>query len=541
MRCDAPPLRCALACLRRAPRAAWERRSATPHGDDHRAVPEADPGRSPRRRRRRCCTRRAPGARFMALRQTPSAGPRADTTPHCAGRLSRSVVAAARSAVAWDAVPDALGVRVCDRARHHRAPGVRVRHARSSCAPARPGCRSPLNGEIADRAVRAVVRPRDGGHDRRAGAADAVRLRLRVRRLGRAARPKRTTITVPESDASLRGDLPLHRAPDGPGRRRRRRPRVRGTARATARPTARSPRAAARSTGCGCTSTTSSEATQLSLGLYADAGGTPGALLGAGSATTVQAGAWNEVELDQSAKVTAGRSVLDRPAEPGRQRGRPALARPGRRVRRRRGDGRDGDLAALPATGRPARLLRRAALGATAWRPRRRRPTWASTSSPGRLAFAATAGGAAPSPQSLVVQANNGGCGPCHWEISDDARLAVGDARRGDWPTEVSVSVDPSGLEPGIYRATVVVDRGPGIDATDDPGRAEGRRAGRAPRRRLELRRGQRLDGDPTAPVTATTARSRRAAHDGRRLRRRARVRRRARRGERARERLARR
>src|SRR4051794_30598686 len=51
-----------------------------------------------------------------------------------------------------------------------------------------------------------------------------------------------------------------------------------------------------------------SDATQLSLGLYADAGGTPGALLGSGTAATPQAGAWNEVELDQHPKLVAGRS-----------------------------------------------------------------------------------------------------------------------------------------------------------------------------------------------------------------------------------------
>ena len=51
----------------------------------------------------------------------------------------------------------------------------------------------------------------------------------------------------------------------------------------------------------------SSEATELSLGLYADAGGTPGALLGAGFAKSVQSGAWNEVELGLQPKVTAGR------------------------------------------------------------------------------------------------------------------------------------------------------------------------------------------------------------------------------------------
>jgi hypothetical protein len=88
---------------------------------------------------------------------------------------------------------------------------------------------------------------------------------------------------------------------------------------------------------------------------------------------------------------------------------------------------------------------------------------------PGRLAFAATAGGAAPASQSLIVGANSGGCAPCHWQISDDAPWLSETPTDGDWPTEVEVSVDPDGLEPGIYRATVVVDRGDGIDRTEIP------------------------------------------------------------------------
>jgi hypothetical protein len=68
-----------------------------------------------------------------------------------------------------------------------------------------------------------------------------------------------------------------------------------------------------------------------------------------------------------------------------------------------------------------------------------------------------------------VVAANSGGCAPCHWQISDDAPWLSETPGEGDWPTQVSVSVDPTGLKPGIHRATVVVDRGEGIDRTEIP------------------------------------------------------------------------
>jgi hypothetical protein len=213
----------------------------------------------------------------------------------------------------------------------------------------------------------------------------------------------------------------------------------------------------------------SSEATQLSLGLYADAGGTPGALLGAGSARTVQAGAWNEVVLEQPVKVAAGRSywigLLNPAASEGALRWRDRAGSSGGGEETSRAE----DLTALPATWATGETWSDGPLSAYGLAPAPPAPDLGVDVEPGRLAFAATAGGAAPASQSLVVGANSGGCAPCHWQISDDAPWLSETPGEGDWPTQVSVSVDPTGLKPGIHRATVVVDRGEGIDRTEVP------------------------------------------------------------------------
>jgi hypothetical protein len=213
----------------------------------------------------------------------------------------------------------------------------------------------------------------------------------------------------------------------------------------------------------------SNEATQLSLGLYADVGGTPGALLGAGTAQSVRAGAWNEVELAQPVKVAAGRSYWIGLLNPATSEG--AL-----RWRDRAGGSGGGeetsgaqDLTAFPTTWATGENWSDGPLSAYGLAPAPPAPDPGVDVEPGRLAFAATAGGAAPAPQSLVVGANSGGCAPCHWQISDDAPWLSETPGEGDWPTEVSVSVDPTRLTPGTYRATVILDRGDGIDRTEIP------------------------------------------------------------------------
>jgi hypothetical protein len=213
----------------------------------------------------------------------------------------------------------------------------------------------------------------------------------------------------------------------------------------------------------------SSEATALSLGLYADAGGTPGALLAAGTAETVRAGAWNEVQLALPPKLVAGRSywigLLNPSSSEGVLRWRDRAGGSGGGEETTRGD----ELSALPATWVTGAAYSDGPLSAYGLGPAPAAPDLAVDVEPGRLAFAAKAGGDAPAPQSLVVQANNGGCGPCHWEISDDATWLSETPGSGDWPTEVTVSVDTTGLNAGTYHATVALDRGEGVDRTTIP------------------------------------------------------------------------
>src|SRR3954447_2206573 len=172
----------------------------------------------------------------------------------------------------------------------------------------------------------------------------------------------------------------------------------------------------------------SSTASALGVAVYADAAGAPGALLGAGTATTVTPGSWSEVALDPQPKPSAGRvywvSVQNRATSAG-----PLVWRVG-----------------------PDASPSAYALG-----PAPPPPDGGIDVEPDHLSFATAAGGHAPPAQSIVVQANNGGCGPCAWSISDDAGWLTETPAAGNWPTEVDVTVDPSGLVAGIYRAMLTV------------------------------------------------------------------------------------
>jgi hypothetical protein len=184
-----------------------------------------------------------------------------------------------------------------------------------------------------------------------------------------------------------------------------------------------------------------SAASQLGLALYADAAGVPGALLGAATGATVTPGAWNEVSLDPEPKLSAGQMYWVGVQNP-----------------------------AASAGALIWRVTPEGSASAYALGPAPPPPDGGIDVEPGSLSFAAAAGGGAPPPQSIVVQANNGGCGPCAWSISDDDSGWLSETPgSGEWPTEVRVSVDPSGLEPGIYRATVTVSRGPDGDTTAVP------------------------------------------------------------------------
>jgi concanavalin A-like lectin/glucanase superfamily protein/BACON domain-containing protein len=252
--------------------------------------------------------------------------------------------------------------------------------------------------------------------------------------------PKRFTIAVPESDSSYEASFRFT------GRRTLLGTAAVGDETAEAQPGQAQPsRFLASRSGTvdrvRLSVDSDSTASQLVLGVYADAGGTPGALLGSGTTSTVAPGEWNEVVLDPQPKLAVGRTYWVGVQNP--------ATSTGVLVWRVNGDGGRASAYALgPAPPVPDRGV---------------------DVEPGRLSFATAAGSDGPPAQSIVVQANSGGCGPCAWQISDDADWLSETPDSGDWPTRVNVSVDASALAPGIYRATVEVARGTDGDATAIP------------------------------------------------------------------------
>jgi hypothetical protein len=213
-----------------------------------------------------------------------------------------------------------------------------------------------------------------------------------------------------------------------------------------------------------------STASQLALGVYADAGGTPGTLLGAGASSSLQPGEWNEVALDPPPKLAVGRTYWVGILNP--------LTSEGRLVWRDQASDDAGgaaetsratDLVALPASWATGSALRDGPPSAYGLGPAPPVPDQGVDVEPGKLSFATAAGGDSPPSQSLVVQANSGGCGPCPWTISDNANWLSETPDAGDWPSRVRVQVDSSGLEAGIYHATVNVARGTDGNATAIP------------------------------------------------------------------------
>lgn len=76
--------------------------------------------------------------------------------------------------------------------------------------------------------------------------------------------------------------------------------------------------------------------------------------------------------------------------------------------------------------------------------------------SPAYFNFTAEIGGA--NPPDRVLRITNGGAGELNWSISDNADWLSLNPLSGTAPAEVVLSVDISGLEVGIYKASVVIE-----------------------------------------------------------------------------------
>ena len=144
----------------------------------------------------------------------------------------------------------------------------------------------------------------------------------------------------------------------------------------------------------------SSRASQLVLGLYADAGGEPGALLGSGhDRPRPTAGAWNTVTLAAPIALASGHAVLDRAAQPGRLDRHAALARPRRRAAAGRAHEREHDAdRAAGDVGDRRPLQRRPGVRRGVGSTRRSRRTAVLAVAPASVALAATQGGRRRSP-----------------------------------------------------------------------------------------------------------------------------------------------
>jgi glucose/arabinose dehydrogenase len=190
-----------------------------------------------------------------------------------------------------------------------------------------------------------------------------------------------------------------------------------------------------------------STASDLVLGLYADAGGVPTTLLGSGRIEDPLPAAWNRVEVDIPGIVAGhaywigllnpsdGTGTLSWHDHAGGS-GGPEL------------EAASNSLGALPttwATGRPWDGGPLSAYVAGT-------PATVLDVSPAALAFS----GAAPAAKTLDV--TNAVGGPLAFTASDDAAWLSVTPAAGNAPGQLSVAVDSTGLAPGTYAATVRVE-----------------------------------------------------------------------------------
>ena len=195
---------------------------------------------------------------------------------------------------------------------------------------------------------------------------------------------------------------------------------------------------------------TGTPATRLAAGIYADASGRPGALLGQGSLTSPTAGAWNSVPLSTPATVTSGATywiAILSPTGTGTLRFRDRCCSGGTAAE----TSSQTNLATLPATWSrgtvyndgPASLF-----GATLDGP-------ALAVAPATLNVSGVAGGADPAPATLAI--TNSGGGTLDWSVSDDAPWLSVSPASGSGAANLQVSTSLSGLAVGTYTGTITV------------------------------------------------------------------------------------
>jgi len=191
---------------------------------------------------------------------------------------------------------------------------------------------------------------------------------------------------------------------------------------------------------------TGSTAGTLVAGLYADAAGKPGVMLGSGTLIAPAAGAWSTVALTNGVPVTAGTVYWI------------ALLGPSGTLRFRDHPGGSPSVAssqtgltALPTTWSGTTTFSDGPL--SAYGSSAASPTLVV--SPSSLTFSASVGGPDPATQTLGI--SNSGAGALSWTAAKTASwLSVGPSS-GPGPATATVSVTTSGLAAGTYDDTITV------------------------------------------------------------------------------------
>jgi outer membrane protein assembly factor BamB len=197
----------------------------------------------------------------------------------------------------------------------------------------------------------------------------------------------------------------------------------------------------------------SSTASKVSIGLYANASGHPGALLTSGTVTTPHAGAWNSVDV-ASANVTSGTTYWLAVLGPTGSTGTVFFRDKANGTGAAAETSSSSALASLPQTWSTGTAYRDAPISAyasTATAP----PTPVLSVTPTTLAFSATQGAANPAAKSLSV--TNTGTGTLSFTTASDAVWLSPTPASGTAPATVQVAVDATGLDPGTYTGHVIV------------------------------------------------------------------------------------
>ena len=194
---------------------------------------------------------------------------------------------------------------------------------------------------------------------------------------------------------------------------------------------------------------TGSTATTLIAGLYADAAGKPGALLGSGGLSGPVSSAWNTIAMTSGVPVTSGTAywIAVLGAERLAEVPRPLLWRWLDDLRQHADD---AD-ARCPGRGpAPSRTP-------TARSPRTRAPLRRRRSSSARRRSRSRRGVGGPDPASKTLGIANSGSGTLSWTAAENATWFGISPSSGNGPATATVAVTTSGLAPGTYNDTITV------------------------------------------------------------------------------------